>query len=372
MSFISWLRNRSSIRSPRWDGFHIRPTAARFRPRLEALEDRTLPTTYYAATTAQLIADITAADTSGKANTIVLTAPTTSPYVLTAANNTADGGTGLPQITKKANLTIVGNGDTIERSTAAGTPSFRLFDVASGGSLTLQNVTLQNGLASGSGTAAGGAVYNHGTVAISNCTLTGNSAGGGGAVNNLGTLTISNSTLSGNSANIGGAIENSGTLTITASTLSGNSGVDGGGAIDNYAKLTISGSTLSGNTSTVEGGAIRNITGQATATITNSTLSGNTAAADGGGIFNAGTGTVTLSGCTLSSDTALAGGAVYSQGPMAVNGCTLSGNSAGDVGGAIYVDDIFGTMPSVTNSVFSNNTPDNIFGYYLGGGNTFQ
>ena len=45
---------------------------------------RTLPSTYYAATAADLIADIKAANTAGGANTIVLTAPTTNPYVLTA------------------------------------------------------------------------------------------------------------------------------------------------------------------------------------------------------------------------------------------------------------------------------------------------
>ena len=43
-------------------------------------------------------------------------------------------------------MTIVGNGDTIERSTAASTPDFRLLDVARGGSLTLENLTLQGGM----------------------------------------------------------------------------------------------------------------------------------------------------------------------------------------------------------------------------------
>ena len=52
------------------------------------------------------------------------------------------------------NLTIGGGGDTIERSTAAGTPIFRLFDVATGGSLTLQNLTLQGGSATSTATGA--------------------------------------------------------------------------------------------------------------------------------------------------------------------------------------------------------------------------
>ena len=82
-------------------------------------------------------------------------APTTSPYVLTAVDNYHRRRTGLPVIAANDNLTIVGNGDTIERSTAAGTPAFRLFDVAAGASLTLQNLTLQGGLASEEGLAGG-------------------------------------------------------------------------------------------------------------------------------------------------------------------------------------------------------------------------
>src|SRR6516162_2860078 len=45
MSFFSWLRNRTSTRSTRCDGFQTRPLAPRFRPRLEALEDRWMPST---------------------------------------------------------------------------------------------------------------------------------------------------------------------------------------------------------------------------------------------------------------------------------------------------------------------------------------
>ena len=70
------------------------------------------------------------------------------------------------------NLTIVGSGDTIERSTAAGTAAFRLFDLAVGGSLTLQRLTLQGGLAFGSGVSAeGGAIDNQGTLTLSDVTV---------------------------------------------------------------------------------------------------------------------------------------------------------------------------------------------------------
>ena len=90
----------------------------RFRPGVDLMEDRLVPTNYSAATVSALIADINAANTAGGANTITLTAPTTSPYGLTAVNNTTNGANGLPVIAANDNLTIVGNGDTIERSTA--------------------------------------------------------------------------------------------------------------------------------------------------------------------------------------------------------------------------------------------------------------
>ena len=53
---------------------------------LERLEDRTLLTSYTAATVSDLIADINAANKAGGTNTIALTAPTSSPYVLTAVD----------------------------------------------------------------------------------------------------------------------------------------------------------------------------------------------------------------------------------------------------------------------------------------------
>src|SRR5262249_47676099 len=91
---------------------------------LEPLEERALPSNFAAATVADLIADIKAANSAGGTNTIPLTAPPASPYVLTAVDNQTDGPTGLPVISggkKPDSLTIVGNGDTIERSTASGT-----------------------------------------------------------------------------------------------------------------------------------------------------------------------------------------------------------------------------------------------------------
>ncbi len=62
-------------------------------------------------------------------------------------NTTADGSTGLLVVAANNNLTIIGKGATIGRSTAAGTPAFHLFDAAAGAALTLNNLTIANGRA---------------------------------------------------------------------------------------------------------------------------------------------------------------------------------------------------------------------------------
>jgi hypothetical protein len=151
----------------------------------------------------------------------------------------------------------------------------------------------------------------------------GGNNGRGGGIFNSGTLTLQNCTVSGNTAtqvgpNFGGGIYNAGTLTVVGSIVSGNTAGSGGGIYNNMgATLSVAGSTLSGNTAGFEGGGLYNAF-KATATVMNSTLSGNTAGYEGGGIYTA-----------------------------------------------------FGKL-TVGSSLFSANTPDNIFGNYTDKkGNTF-
>lgn len=307
MSNTDWLTNhlRLSLRpASRRRAQAARPT---FRPRLQRLEDRTVLSSFTAATTSALIADIAAANKAGGTNTITLAANST--FDLTTVNNTTTGKkglgpNGLPVIggTVADKLTIIGNGDLIERSKVAGTAAFRLFQVATGSSLTLQNVTLQNGLEQGSSAtassaAAGGAIYNLGTLTLSGSTVSSNVASGyGGGIENEGTLTMSASNVSGNSAGYsGGGILNDSMLTVTNSTVQSNTG-DG---IYNGGTATVSGSNLSYNTSG-GGGAIYNA---GTLAISGSTLSYNTAVTNGGGIDGSGTG-LTIDGTTLSNNTA--------------------------------------------------------------------
>lgn len=435
MLFSSWLRNwkRSAPASRRGIQTSVRQRPS-FRPRLEALEDRTLPSggglhvTHSshghgggsggglpyatAATTSQLIADINYANKAGGTVTINL-APNTT-FDLRKANNTIPpgspeyGANGLPVIggTNAIDLTILGNGDTIER---VGSNAFRLFDVAPGASLSLEDVTLQGG----GGDDYGGAIFNQGTLKVSNSTLSGNSAGaGGGIANNGGTVAINNSTLSGNSAFYGGGIANNdGTVTVSTSKLTGNSAMTytsviypgghltfagmGGGIYNAVGTLTISNSTLSDNHAVTGGGGgftygggIYNRSG--TVKVSNSsTLSGNSAS-EGGGIYNY-AGTLTISNSVLSGNYAYYGGGIYiAGGTVSVSGCSFTNNSAqkfktpittgngntydGGKGGGIFV--YAGTL-TVQNSDFENNSPDNIDNIdgnidsqYSGNGNT--
>ncbi len=231
-------------------------------------------------------------------------------YTLTAVNNSADGGTGLPVIT--GNVTIAGNGATIARSAASGTPAFRLLDVSSGGTLAISSLTLANGLAN-NGVAGGGAIYNHGTLTVSASAFRGNSSPAatgtsGGAINNSGTLAVTASTFTGNTAQEGGGIFNQKTATISTSTFTGNKAtIYGGGALLNAAGTeALNGDTFSGNTGP-GGGAIDN---DAALRISDSTFYGNAGGSNGGGaVENFGTTTITSS--TFSGNSSPYGADLY-------------------------------------------------------------
>jgi hypothetical protein len=290
--WLTTLRNRFlGPRSPQPPVRQRRPA----RLRLEQLEERALPSTYTAASVSDLIADIKAANDQGGANTITLVANTA--FVLSAVDNTTDGATGLPVINAGNDLTLLGNGDTLERSAASGTPAFRLLNVAGGGSLTVANLTLQNGLAFGSAVAAeGGAIFNQGTLDLNGVTVQANLAQGrssgrlhgqdaaGGGIWSNGTLTLENGTKVQNNEALGGP----GGVGTYGSP--GGNGF-GGGVYVAGGTVNLAGTTLSGNTA--QGG-------HGGSGFFGPGPSGN---GEGGGMYVAG-GTVTLTADTVTSNTA--------------------------------------------------------------------
>ncbi len=340
-----------------------RSAAVRRRPVIEALEERALLTGYSVANVSDLIAAIVSSNTAGGANTITLTADNSSPYTLAAVDNTTDGATGLPVIAAGNVLTIVGDGDTIERSTADGTPALRLLDVAAGATLNLQDLTLQNGLADDPGvTARGGAIFSQGTLSLDTVTLQNNTASGndgsgdtpgldaqGGAIYvGGGSITLTNAVAISNTAQ-GGNVDNGGTT-----GAGGNGGDAQGGAL--YAAagttVTLTASTVSSDTAQGGNGADG---GDADADVNSG--GGNGGVAQGGALYVAAGTTVTLTASTISSDTAQGGdggaGAVDGgDGRDDIN--SVGGNGGVAQGGALYVT--AATTVTLTASIVSSDT----------------
>jgi hypothetical protein len=392
--FRSPLGQLQARRASRWRP----PGRGHLRPRLEQFEDRTLLSSYTASSVQDLINDINAANKHGGTNTIVLTAPAASPYVLTAVDNSTDGPTGLPVITNGNTLTIAGNGDTIERSAASGTPAFRLFDVASRASLTLENLTLQQGLAEGSGSSAeGGAIFNQGTLMLSGATVQnsealgsngapgtrnrvngqpGQDAAGGGVWSN-GTLTLQGNTTLANNLAVGGNGGAGSCNNKEGGGTGGIGGVGGGGGLEAAGgTANISSTSLSANTAqgglggpagcgasaggngAANGGGLEVIA--ADVTVSNATVDSNAADSEfgnGGGIADEGT--LTVSNSTISGNSATCGGGIDLSNflTMTVSGTIVSGNTAFR-GGGIYAADSTATL---SNDTINANTGDGVF-----------
>ena len=311
-------------------------------------------------------------------------ATVTSPITLTSA-----------ELLINKNLTITDPGSsslTVKRSTADGTPDFRILNINGGVTVGISGLTLSNGRISGSFPGNyGGAIWNnHSTLTISDSIISGNHAvqvvpaGFAGAIFNDGanggsaTLTILNSQITGNSATgNGGGIFNWGSfgsvsLTITNSTISNNSAQSGGGGIlssgqSGNALVQIIRSAITGNTAQTGGGINNEGTqnGNAVLTIANSTISANGATAIGGGIVNQGTTNTTGAPVTIINAT------------ITNNRVDIDDTSPGFTnGGAMF---IFTGPVTVHNSIIARNflgstgtTADDIFNNGLAAGSSFN
>jgi hypothetical protein len=283
------------------------PSASRrrstFRPQLEALEDRWMPsiltvTNNFDSGRGSLRYEIAHANSK---DTIVFD-PSLDRQTITLI-----GG----ELVVNKNLTIKGPGAgllTVSSSytpNEGGFPSFgsRLFEVdGANTTVSLSGLTLSNyigtadlGFFSQAYDGLGGAILNFGRLTVSGCSFSSSGVG----------VLLSK----------GGAIYNAGTMTVSGCTISGNSAVYGGG-IYNAGAMTVIGCTLSNNTVFLQGGL-------------------------GGGIYNAGT--VTVTGCTLSGNFAAEGGGIYNAGKLTVSNSVFSGN---------YPDNIFGSFTDGGGNIF--------------------
>lgn len=316
-------------------------------------------------------------------------------YPLTAIDNSTDGDNGLPSVV--SDITIQGRGSVIEGDGA----SFRIFHVAVGGSLMLQDLEVRAGrIVGATGTSdstrgedgRGGCLWNQGSLTIlrsivNDCVAIGGAGapgdgqpseawapgnggdGLGGGLYNGSILLIQDTKIAGNRCEggsgadevdwtgpglggdaYGGGLFNEGTAEIERSTLQGNLalGPDGRGLSD-----PLNGFSHEGRPA--RGGGIGHLGG--TLSLSETTLSGNEAtggvggtdeffgsaqggAGSGGGIFWNGDGTISSSTITFNTATGGAGG---------------TGADAGvGSGGGIFVDS--SAMVDVGNTILAGNT----------------
>jgi hypothetical protein len=275
MSFFSWLASAIGNRQSAIGSGLRKPQAGsrkppRFRPHLEILEGRDVPSTLTVTNNldgppGSLRAEIAAAQDG---DTIVFS-PSLNRQTITLSG-------GELYINKSLDIESLGAKNL---AISGGNQGSRVFEIAAEEAplgqrvqVTLSGITIENGNAVPSGGVAwdgqnyngqGGGILNWGTLTLSGCTVTGNSAssGGGGVANEFGgTMTISGCTVTGNIASSGGggggiANEFGGTMTISGCTVSRNYSFYattygwryGGGGIYNDGTMTLSGTTVTQN-----------------------------------------------------------------------------------------------------------------------------
>jgi hypothetical protein len=346
------------------------------RLRLEALEDRIMPTVFTPTTFSDgltpggvinTLRDAIIAgnsDTGTATDTVQLSAGTYTLSLTNIANNhEANSSSGDLNINNAAHALVIqgatdanGNPTTIIDQTVAD----RVFQIlnlsngtAAGPEVTFKNLIIEGGNAQDDG--------GQGTVDGKSDALGGGILNGGGDTN-LGTfeggsVTLSNVVVKDNQASAGntwsafggGVYSVDGSLTINHSVIQSNAALDGGG--DNTAGGGVA--FLLSNLSTPQ------------LTITSSTVADNVAqgsggvdgGGDGGGVYSAGN-TTTINASTFSTNSASnSGGGAALFGSVRLLNSTIANNSAADQGGGIYFEPTKGAPITIqlTNDTVSGN-----------------
>src|SRR5262245_6277058 len=226
MGLTSWLRNRLCKGTGR---LRPRPAAPRFRPHLEALEDRWLPSTVTVTTALDVVnpydSVVSLREAIGGAesgDTIIFDSSLSGQTIKFSA--------GSKSLEINKDLTIQGLG--ADQLTISGNGYARVFLVHAGADVTLSGMTITGGNALPTSfidewAFSGGGILNLGTLTVDECIATGNTAqdGSGGGIYNAGNMTITHSTISRNDTGAYGAatgIYNAGAMTISNTTISNN------------------------------------------------------------------------------------------------------------------------------------------------------
>ncbi len=189
----------------------------------------------------------------------VTTVTLTSAEILVNKNVTIDGGTGV----------------TVARSSAGGTPNFRIFNIQTGRTVSMNNLRVQNG----NHPAQAGGIENNGTLNLNNMEITGNRSPQGGGIQNNNVLVLNNSTISGNTATLfGGGLTIFGpTTTLTNCTITGNQADSDSGGMNASGTVSITNCTIARNTTVLSAGLGAGIVvNAANLTLRNSIVAANT------------------------------------------------------------------------------------------------
>ena len=309
---------------------------------------------------------------------------------------------GAISVTKK--ITVKGSGLTpvlnADKNTG-GKPEHRVFTVENGGELTLENITLTGGMATGSSLEEkfGGGIFvkDGGKAKLKNCTIKSCVAEKfGGGICSEGGLTLDGSTIGGSSADAneaeyGGAIcaYKKGSVTMKSGFLMANKVTASGGGVyvEGSASFEMTGGEIKSNHAASGGGGVCVHWG--TFTLSGSaSIESNTASGDGGGIYVDSTGKLVIEGGSIklnmltNTSGSGNGGGVYVYGGgspevrLDMSGGSIEGNSAGKqagnykgLGGGVYIKSSTFTM---TGGEIKTNKAKNGGGVALDKGGTLE
>lgn len=205
---------------------------------------------------------------------------------------------------------------------------------ATGASLTLNNSVVQSNLAISDGggiaTSQDSTLTLNNTYVAQNAAIGSNSSGGGVYGYSMTAVNVADSSVSDNLAEgAGGGLfangDSSSIITLTNVTVRNNYSLHGGGGIHVKGHSTLQDVAVIGNTSLNQGGGIY---ASLYVYINNSTIANNTALAEGGGIYKSGTHEGLFSNVTISNNTASEAGGLYLRGDVDLKNTLLAGNEA--------------------------------------------
>jgi hypothetical protein len=377
MSWLSRWKNSPATGRPRPTG--TRATSNRRRPRLEALENRALLTTYTVDWPDVMNVpsghySLRTAINKAKSDFV--------PDTIDLPPGTYNLNLGLLEINDPAKVTIESASQTLGTSFISAQMKSGVFKVDSGS----QQVEFDHLVIEGGNTGDfGGGINNYGTVTINDCEFWGNTAGrNGGGLANFGNATVSYSDFDNNSAANGGGVYNRSVLTANGCGFSGNtakpgagdtSGWDGNGGglmndgVSSRSSMTINDCSFTTNSADNWGGGLY---GAGMTTIKNQTTFENNTARYGGGVANGSettiSGTMSISDARIYDNRAVFGGGIYSYDAtsLSVANSRLTFNTASQDGGGIYS---YGTTSlQITNSTITANSANDPFAANPGGG----